>query len=197
MMMMMNDDNDWWWLMMMVMMMVNDDGHWWWWWWWMMMNDNDDDYYDWWWWLMMMMMMMLMMTLSHSFSHSSGGQPMEEALDADEGCTGHPRLAATSQEEFSGDAAPPRPTQDQEWLPRSILVGQYTYFNINATQHFQSFSFYPTEYYIKVLNDTGLSPFSVIQWNLVIKRSDITKPSYNKVILLVPALIFLCYFTLI
>ena len=28
----------------------------------------------------------------------------------------------------------------------------------------------------------------VIQWNLVIKRSDITKPSYNKVILLVPAL---------
>ena len=28
----------------------------------------------------------------------------------------------------------------------------------------------------------------VVQWNLVIKRSDITKPSYNKVILLVPAL---------
>ena len=30
----------------------------------------------------------------------------------------------------------------------------------------------------------------LIQWNLVIKRSDITKPSYNnlKVILLVPAL---------
>ena len=28
----------------------------------------------------------------------------------------------------------------------------------------------------------------VLQWNLVIKRSDITKPSYNKVILLVPAL---------
>ena len=27
-----------------------------------------------------------------------------------------------------------------------------------------------------------------IQWNLVIKRSDITKPSYNKVILLVPSL---------
>ena len=26
-----------------------------------------------------------------------------------------------------------------------------------------------------------------VQWNLVIKRSDITKPSYNKVILLVPA----------
>ena len=36
-----------------------------------------------------------------------------------------------------------------------------------------------------------------IQWNLVIKRSDITKPSYNKVILLVPALIFLSFFTLI
>ena len=29
---------------------------------------------------------------------------------------------------------------------------------------------------------------STVQWNLVIKRSDITKPSYNKVILLVPAL---------
>ena len=28
----------------------------------------------------------------------------------------------------------------------------------------------------------------IVQWNLVIKRSDITKPSYNKVILLVPAL---------
>ena len=27
-----------------------------------------------------------------------------------------------------------------------------------------------------------------VQWNLVIKRSDITKPSYNKVILLVQAL---------
>ena len=30
-----------------------------------------------------------------------------------------------------------------------------------------------------------------IQWNVVIKRSDITKPSYNKVILLVPAL-YIC-----
>ena len=28
----------------------------------------------------------------------------------------------------------------------------------------------------------------LLQWNLVIKRSDITKPSYNKVILLGPAL---------
>ena len=28
----------------------------------------------------------------------------------------------------------------------------------------------------------------LVQWNLVIKRSDITKPFYNKVILLVPAL---------
>ena len=27
-----------------------------------------------------------------------------------------------------------------------------------------------------------------LQWNLVMKRLDITKPSYNKVILLVPAL---------
>ena len=31
-------------------------------------------------------------------------------------------------------------------------------------------------------------PLLQIQWNLVIKKSDITKPSYNKVILLVPAL---------
>ena len=29
---------------------------------------------------------------------------------------------------------------------------------------------------------------NIVQWNLVIKKSDITKPSYNKVILLVPAL---------
>ena len=37
----------------------------------------------------------------------------------------------------------------------------------------------------------------VIQWNLVIKRSDITKPSYNKVILLVPALYISLFFTLL
>ena len=34
----------------------------------------------------------------------------------------------------------------------------------------------------------------VIQWNLVIKRSDITKPSYHKVILLVPALYISLFF---
>ena len=39
--------------------------------------------------------------------------------------------------------------------------------------------------------------FFVIQWNLVIKRSDITKPSYNKVILLVQLFLFLCFFALI
>ena len=33
-----------------------------------------------------------------------------------------------------------------------------------------------------------------LQWNLVIKRSDITKPSYNKVILLVPALYISLFF---
>ena len=33
-----------------------------------------------------------------------------------------------------------------------------------------------------------------IQWNLVIKRSDITKPSYNKVILLVPVLYISLFF---
>ena len=37
----------------------------------------------------------------------------------------------------------------------------------------------------------------VVQWNLVIKRSDITKPSYNKVILLVPALYISLFLTLI
>ena len=35
---------------------------------------------------------------------------------------------------------------------------------------------------------------SHIQWNLVIKRSDITKPSYNKVILLVPPLYISLFF---
>ena len=34
-----------------------------------------------------------------------------------------------------------------------------------------------------------------VQWNLAIKRSDITKPSYNKVIYLVPALYISLFFT--
>ena len=34
----------------------------------------------------------------------------------------------------------------------------------------------------------------LLQWNLVIKRSDITKPSYNKVTLLVPALYISLFF---
>ena len=38
-------------------------------------------------------------------------------------------------------------------------------------------------------------PF-IIQWNLIIKRSDITKPFYNKVILLVPALYISLFFFL-
>ena len=36
-----------------------------------------------------------------------------------------------------------------------------------------------------------------IQCNLVIKRSDITKPSYNKVILLVPALYISLFFIMV
>ena len=36
--------------------------------------------------------------------------------------------------------------------------------------------------------------FNFVQWNLVIKRSDLTKPSYNKVILLVPALYISLFF---
>ena len=35
-----------------------------------------------------------------------------------------------------------------------------------------------------------------VQWNLVIKRSKITKPSYNKVVLLVPALYIFVLFSL-
>ena len=40
-----------------------------------------------------------------------------------------------------------------------------------------------------------VAPLMIIQWNLVIKRSDIiTKPSYNKVILLVPTLYISLFF---
>ena len=46
-------------------------------------------------------------------------------------------------------------------------------------------------YYKRVL---FISDLYIIQWNLVIKRSDITKPSYNKVILLVPALYISLFF---
>ena len=35
---------------------------------------------------------------------------------------------------------------------------------------------------------------NMIQWNLVIKMLDITKPSYNKVIFLVPALYISLFF---
>ena len=42
-----------------------------------------------------------------------------------------------------------------------------------------------------------LCNFLKVQWNLIIKRSDISKPSYNKVILLVPALYISLFFTLI
>ena len=38
---------------------------------------------------------------------------------------------------------------------------------------------------MKIIVCGGLHEILDIQWNLVIKRSDITKPSYNKVILLV------------
>ena len=40
----------------------------------------------------------------------------------------------------------------------------------------------------------GVMKFFLIQWNLVIKRSDITRPSYNKVILLVPPLYISLFF---
>ena len=46
-------------------------------------------------------------------------------------------------------------------------------------------------YYKRVL---FISDLYIIQWNLIIKRSDITKPSYNKVILLVPALYISLFF---
>ena len=41
---------------------------------------------------------------------------------------------------------------------------------------------------------SSLSSSFQLQWNLVIKRSDITKPSYNKVILLVPPLYISLFF---
>ena len=47
-----------------------------------------------------------------------------------------------------------------------------------------------TKYLQSSNHTTGLT----LQWNLVIKRSDITKPSYNKVILLVPALYISLFF---
>ena len=44
------------------------------------------------------------------------------------------------------------------------------------------------------LRDTRYTSILHVQWNLVIKRSDITKPSYNKVILVVPALYISLFF---
>ena len=42
---------------------------------------------------------------------------------------------------------------------------------------------------------TTTTTTTTVQWNLVITRSDITKSSYNEVILLVPALyISLCFY---
>ena len=54
--------------------------------------------------------------------------------------------------------------------------------------HFTGNKFY-MKFYTKLYHATF-----TIQWNLVIKRSDITKPSYNKVILLVPALYISLFF---
>ena len=54
--------------------------------------------------------------------------------------------------------------------------------------------------YLCSMYPTSLTEFAiyyVVQWNLVTKRSDITKPSYNKVILLVPALYISLFCTLI
>ena len=48
----------------------------------------------------------------------------------------------------------------------------------------------------KDVMQTGLVKHIYIQWNLVIKRSDITKPSYNKVICWSQLFIFL-FLTLI
>ena len=56
-------------------------------------------------------------------------------------------------------------------------------------QHMQIY--HPRTYWRRKYTKTTKKHKSInyeVQWNLVIKRSDITKPSYNKVILLVPAL---------
>ena len=59
--------------------------------------------------------------------------------------------------------------------------------------HFISFIYIIASLYFK--RPCGLSnSILLVQWNLVIKRSDITKPSYNKVILLVPALSISLFF---
>ena len=49
-------------------------------------------------------------------------------------------------------------------------------------------------YSCQFLNISKRSKEVIILWNLVIKRSDITKPSYNKVILLVPAFYISLFF---
>ena len=41
---------------------------------------------------------------------------------------------------------------------------------------------------------TGKLMITIVQWNLIIKRSDITKPSYNKVILLGPSSLYFFVF---
>ena len=46
----------------------------------------------------------------------------------------------------------------------------------------------------QIWNHWPIYTYVYIQWNLVIKRSDITKPSYNKVILLVPSLYISLFF---
>ena len=66
-----------------------------------------------------------------------------------------------------------------------IIVNQYVQFKPSFSKFYRKTKWVSTE---NVLN-------TVLQWNLVIKRSDITKPSYNKVILLVPPLyIPLCFY---
>ena len=45
----------------------------------------------------------------------------------------------------------------------------------------------PITFFITAVDGASITQIHHVQWNLVIKRSDITKPSYNKVFLLVPA----------
>ena len=57
-----------------------------------------------------------------------------------------------------------------------------------------SYNFAAQSFFSYRLQVKRYSELKIVQWNLVIKRSDITKPSYNKVILLVLALCISLFF---
>ena len=79
---------------------------------------------------------------------------------------------------------PPPPKKKKKKKKKTMYTNTHKGEMILCTwSHFQT---------TKIFQDAKFS--LEIQWNLVIKRSDITKPSYNKVILLVPALYISLFF---